>query len=263
MELVNYRTDYLFLGTTGSPERMGGEIIVVRHTYEFLKYLSEIRVQIKESRLSSSTSFPLHSISDIVRMRHKDIDPLRDRVSPSFIKLSTEEEAIFNNSIVYYSMLTNVIPNRYVTKVLKFRMNRPDTFVYAEVSDDEKDMESNNEITISGVFELFDSNPLYKALCYGGRVWVEGSLRRGRSFSYIVDSSGNEIEIFMSKICRSTNTFDCNGNMIFEDDITDKGRVFLDYPGNFPYIIEKCGGEEKKVYLCGETSLKVIDNALV
>ena len=71
---------------------------------------------------------------------------------------------------------------------------------------------------------------------------------------------GIDHEIIQSTKCRSTNVFDSNGNMIFEDDITDRGRVYLDQPGNFPYVVENVGGEEKKAYICGETSLKVIGN---
>lgn len=264
MEFVDYRTNYLFLGTICSPE-YGKRVIVLRVTDSFLSFLNEVSKQIKEIKLTSSITFSLYSIADVVTMEYSGIESLCDDVEPSFIKLSKEEEGKFSDYLVKGSMSYLEERTYYsVRKSIRFRNTENDSFVYVEGIDDVLggEVESSYEVRVSEIFDLFNLDPLYRVYTLGDH-FVEGVIRRGDRVSkseVIVDFNGNHKEVFSRKKCRSTNVFDSNGDMIFEDDITDRGRVYLDQPGNFPYVVENVGGEEKRVYICGETSLKVIGN---
>lgn len=251
MEFVNYRTDYLFIGVAIDKLNMNKKTLVAKITPSFISFLGDINRKIRDFDVDCPTStieFPLYTNGRIIGIDYDMIERINYPYNILFVRLSSDEEdgLLFD---CYNNFLRFNRNFEYVIDYVEYGANREETVSTC-----------GNGITISSVINFLDSNPIYRAKEPWHREWVKGIIRKLEGKEYITDNVGVDHEIIQSTKCRSTNVFDSNGNMIFEDDITDRGRVYLDQPGNFPYVVENVGGEEKKVYICGETSLKVIGN---
>lgn len=234
MEIVKYRTNYMYLGPACGESKM----IVAELTEHFEDYVRKIDFQFTDLHFFHAVEFSMSMGGYRISLLDPDGINLENNVMPEFLKLSEEESKKFSEKI------TEELTNSDLVKIIRFDKGRRYSFDYLERLGEETIHKSDYNIDLEEVLDLLDQNFIVKAKDLNGN-WVEGSLRIGGFFDpqqpggKIISFQGEELDIQPGTICSYSGFYAKNGKRIYDGDFIKEGRVYVHTFRNGYYIDNK------------------------
>ena len=237
MEIVNYRTNYIYLGPAANESKM----IVAEITPYFEDYLRKIDYQFFDLHFFHAIEFSMSMGGYRISVLDKGENDLHKCVGPAFVKMLGYEIDNFSERIANELTISDAL------KLIRFDTGRH-SFKYLERIGDRTIVKSDYDIVMEEIFDLLERNPIVKAKDVFTGEWVEGSIRLGddfnvgQGFGHITDFFGNEVKIVYGTCCGYSGFIDKNGRKIFIGDILQPNREVRCY-GHWKsaYVIEENG----------------------